>query len=158
MSARSAAPPRARSAAPGALARLRAAVRRIPRGRVATYGQVAAAAGLPGRARLAGHALATAIGDALPWHRVVNAAGRLSVGRADPAAALTQRLRLEREGVTFDARGRVRLARHRWEARGTAPPRPRRGGMATDLRAGAGGVTWRRGAAGAGRRSRGGTR
>lgn len=89
-------------------------VRRIPRGRVASYGQVAALAGLPGRARLTGYALHATSDHLLPWHRVVNAAGHLSLARLDPSGGVTQRLRLEREGVTFDARGRVRLAVHRW--------------------------------------------
>jgi methylated-DNA-protein-cysteine methyltransferase-like protein len=90
------------------------AVRRIPRGRVATYGDVARAAGLPGRARLAGRVLRDAPASAsLPWHRVVGAGGRLSVGAFAPHAALTQRLRLEREGVRFTRGGRVDLRSHR---------------------------------------------
>ncbi len=91
-------------------------VRRIPRGRVATYGDVARAAGLPGRARLVGRVLREAPGGGaldLPWHRVVAAAGILAVGRTAPHAAMTQRLRLEREGVRFTRGGRVDLARHR---------------------------------------------
>jgi len=90
-------------------------VRRIPRGRVASYGQVADLAGLAGHARLAGYALHASAADALPWHRVVNAEGRLSLARTDAAAGMTQRMRLEREGVRFDARGRVDMARHRWK-------------------------------------------
>jgi methylated-DNA-protein-cysteine methyltransferase-like protein len=97
--------------------RIWAVVRRIPRGRVATYGQVAALAGLPGHARLAGYALYAAPEGALPWHRVVNAEGRLSLARKNPSGGLTQRLRLLREGVLFDARGRVDLDRHRWDPR-----------------------------------------
>ncbi len=97
--------------------RIRAVVRRIPTGRVASYGQVAALAGLPRHARLVGYALHAAQPDALPWHRVVNAVGDLSLARLDAAGGATQRLRLAREGVTFDARGRVRLARHRWAPR-----------------------------------------
>jgi methylated-DNA-protein-cysteine methyltransferase-like protein len=89
-------------------------VRRIPRGRVATYGQVADLAGLPGHARQVGYALhALSDGSALPWHRVVNAVGAISL-RAVPGFELEQRLRLEAEGVTFNARGRVPLARYRW--------------------------------------------
>jgi methylated-DNA-protein-cysteine methyltransferase-like protein len=92
-------------------------VRRIPRGRVATYGQVAALAGLPHAPRVAGYALhALPAGSPLPWHRVVAAGGRLSLARLDPGSALTQRMRLEREGVRFDARGRADLARHQWRA------------------------------------------
>ena len=99
--------------------RILAVVGRIPRGRVATYGQVAALAGLAGRPRLAGYALhALPEGTPLPWHRVLGAGGRLSLMRLDPAAATTQRLRLEREGVRFDARGRVRMADHAWRPSG----------------------------------------
>jgi methylated-DNA-protein-cysteine methyltransferase-like protein len=83
-------------------------VRRIPRGRVATYGEVAAKAGFPHAPRLAGYALyALPEGTPLPWHRVVGAGGRLTLARLSPDGALTQRMRLEREGVKFDARGRV---------------------------------------------------
>jgi methylated-DNA-protein-cysteine methyltransferase-like protein len=94
-----------------------AVVRRIPRGRVASYGQVAAVAGLPGHARLVGYALHASTTDALPWHRVVNAQGRLSLARTDVAGGLTQRMRLLREGVSFDGRGRVRMERQRWKPR-----------------------------------------
>jgi methylated-DNA-protein-cysteine methyltransferase-like protein len=91
--------------------RIYAAVARIPRGRVATYGEVAAAAGLPGRARQVGYALhALPEARAVPWHRVVNARGEVSP-RAEPRFETIQRKLLEREGVTFDARGRVVLAR-----------------------------------------------
>jgi methylated-DNA-protein-cysteine methyltransferase related protein len=97
--------------------RIYAVVRRIPRGRVATYGQVAALAGLPGRARQVGYALhALARGTRLPWHRVINAKGEVS-RRRRPGDELSQRLLLEREGVRFDARGRVALARLRWSPR-----------------------------------------
>jgi methylated-DNA-protein-cysteine methyltransferase-like protein len=92
-------------------------VRRIPRGRVATYGQVAAVAGLAGRARQVGYALhALPDGTTVPWHRVINAAGAVS-RRASPGAELTQRQLLEREGVRFNARGRVRLDLVRWRPR-----------------------------------------
>ena len=109
-------PVAARPRAPSATyARIHAVVRAIPRGRVATYGQVAALAGLPHAPRVAGYALhALPPQSPLPWHRVVAAGGRLSITRLDPAAAITQRLRLEREGVRFDARGRVDLQRHGW--------------------------------------------
>ncbi|HTK32863.1 MAG TPA: MGMT family protein [Candidatus Saccharimonadaceae bacterium] len=106
------------AAPPTAYARIYAVVRRIPRGRVATYGRVAALAGLPRAPRVAGYALyALPAGSPLPWHRVVAAGGRLSVARVSPDSALTQRLRLEREGVAFDARGRVVLAAHEWNGR-----------------------------------------
>jgi methylated-DNA-protein-cysteine methyltransferase-like protein len=92
-------------------------VRRIPRGRVATYGQVATLAGLTGHARQVGYAL-NALPDAtaVPWHRVVNAAGRISV-RAAPGGELVQQLLLEKEGVRLDARGRIPLDRIRWQPR-----------------------------------------
>lgn len=98
-------------------ARIFAVVRRIPRGRVSSYGEVAAFAGLAGHARLVGYALHASSPDAVPWHRVVNARGGLSLARIDPDGALTQRLRLEREGVAFDAIGRVRMEDHRWKVK-----------------------------------------
>jgi len=102
----------------GAYARIYAVVRRIPRGRVATYGQVAELAGLAGRARQVGYALhALPAGSTVPWQRVLNAAGGVS-RRASPGGELTQRQLLEREGVRFDARGRARLAAVRWRPRG----------------------------------------
>ena len=98
-------------------AKIYAVVRRIPRGRVATYGQVARLAGLPGHARQVGYALhAMATGKPVPWHRVINARGEISprsFGEADAA----QRHFLEAEGVRFDARGRVDLARFQWRPR-----------------------------------------
>lgn len=92
-------------------------VRRIPRGQVATYGQVASLAGLAGHARQVGYALhALPDGTLVPWHRVVNAAGRIST-RATPGGELVQRLLLAREGVPLDARGRVALDQVRWNPR-----------------------------------------
>lgn len=92
-----------------------AVVRRIPRGRVLTYGDVAALAGLPGHARLVGYALhALPEGSTVPWHRVINAGGGISTGRAMPGGQLVQRFLLEAEGVEFDARGRTSLKRYRW--------------------------------------------
>ena len=101
--------------------RIWAVVRRIPRGRVATYGQIAALAGLHRAARLVGYALHASSEETLPWHRVVNARGRLSVARKDPASAVTQQLRLREEGVTF-AGGLVNLELHRWKPRAAARP------------------------------------
>ena len=77
------------------------AVSLIPRGRVATYGQIAALAGLRGHARLVGYALHALTTDTrVPWHRVVNARGRISP-RAEPAYETLQRRLLRREGVRF---------------------------------------------------------
>jgi len=92
-------------------------VRRIPRGRVATYGQVAALAGMPGHARQVGYALhALPDGSQLPWHRVVNASGRISA-RSVPGPELVQHQRLAREGVAVDAEGRINLNQVRWTPR-----------------------------------------
>ena len=92
--------------------RIYAVIRRIPTGRVATYGQVAELAGFPGHARQVGYALyALREGTDVPWHRVVNARGRLSLGTVIPEGDVEQRIRLEIEGVEFDADGRIDLAR-----------------------------------------------
>jgi methylated-DNA-protein-cysteine methyltransferase-like protein len=93
-------------------------VRRIPRGRVSTYGQIADLAGYPGHARQVGYAMAALpAGSAIPWHRVINAAGMVS-RRKMPGEELSQRQRLEKEGVRFDSRGRVALQKVRWRPRG----------------------------------------
>lgn len=92
-----------------------AVVCRIPEGGVATYGQVATLAGLPGRARLVGYALSALAGrSTIPWHRVVNARGRISSRACGCDADMEQRLRLEHEGVSFDAGGRIPLERFLW--------------------------------------------
>lgn len=96
-------------------ARFHDVVGRIPAGRVATYGQVAAAAGLPGRARLVGYALAALPeGSDVPWHRVINARGEISSRAGDGSAEKIQRLLLESEGVSFDPCGRIDLERFGW--------------------------------------------
>jgi methylated-DNA-protein-cysteine methyltransferase-like protein len=101
----------------GSYEKIYAVVRRIPCGRVATYGQVAHLAGLPGRARQVGYALHGASdGSGLPWHRVINGRGEIS-RRANPGGDEIQRLFLEGEGVGFDLRGRVDLARYQWRPR-----------------------------------------
>jgi len=90
-------------------------VRRIPPGRVASYGQVAAVAGLTTAARQVGYALhALPPGSTVPWHRVLNAQGVISLRDHH---ALTQRMLLMREGVAFDARARVDLTRFGWRPR-----------------------------------------
>jgi methylated-DNA-protein-cysteine methyltransferase related protein len=92
-------------------------VRRIPRGRIATYGQIAELAGLEGHARQVGYALHNlpARSD-VPWHRVVNARGEISPRTAGDSHEL-QRMLLEAEGIEFDLRGRVDLTRYRWKRR-----------------------------------------
>jgi len=101
--------------------RIAAVVRRIPLGCVATYGDVAAAAGLTGRARMVGRYLGAVDGvDALPWHRVIAAGGRIALPDGS-ASRTTQLRRLMAEGVTLTGSGRVDLARHRWQ-RGVLAP------------------------------------
>jgi methylated-DNA-protein-cysteine methyltransferase-like protein len=95
--------------------RIHDVVARIPRGRVATYGQVARLAKLPGQARLVGYALhAIPVGTRLPWQRVVNAKGEISL---PGESAARQRQLLEGEGVRFDSRGRIPLASFQWQPR-----------------------------------------
>jgi methylated-DNA-protein-cysteine methyltransferase-like protein len=91
-----------------------AVVCRIPEGRVATYGQIARLINRPRLARQVGYALA-ALRDAdqVPWHRVVNAQGRVS-RRADPGAEDYQRILLEGEGIGFDEDGRIDLSLYLW--------------------------------------------
>jgi methylated-DNA-protein-cysteine methyltransferase related protein len=103
----------------GTHGKIYAVVRRVPRGRVTTYGDVAVLAGMPGQARLVGYALhALPEHTSLPWHRVINAQGGISLGRAHPGGELVQRQRLEAEGLEFRPNGRVDLKKYRWAARG----------------------------------------
>jgi methylated-DNA-protein-cysteine methyltransferase-like protein len=102
--------------------RIYAVVRRIPRGKVATYGQVAALAGFARHARQVGYALNDLpSGSDVPWHRVVNARGEVSP-RAAPGWEEVQRDLLEQEEVYFGLRERIDLARYGWKPR---TPRPR---------------------------------
>ncbi len=85
---------------------------RIPEGRVATYGQIAALSGIPKGARQVGYAMA-ALGRVqprpdVPWHRVVNAKGESSIGG-------DQVTRLKAEGIVFDENGRIDLKRFGWD-------------------------------------------
>lgn len=89
------------------------AVKQIPRGKVATYGQIAALAGLPRRARLVGQVLSAAGELQVPWHRVINARGKISP-RREPGAEEYQRILLEDEGIVFDGNGRVPLSKFQW--------------------------------------------
>lgn len=93
--------------------RIYAVVREIPEGRVATYGQVAVLAGLPGHARQVGYALHALKDDGVPWHRVINAQGKVSP-RSEPGYDGYQRHLLEEEGVVFKLGGAVDLKRYRW--------------------------------------------
>ena len=90
-----------------------AVVSAIPKGKVATYGQVAELAGLPRRARMVGYALRELPpGSELPWHRVVNRKQEISPRKA--MGHLVQRDLLEREGVIIDERGKIDFARFLW--------------------------------------------
>ena len=101
-------------------------VRRIPRGRVLTYGQVAELAGHPGAARAVGAAMRASTGQGLPWQRVVGKHSR-GLGRVailDPVGGAVQRGLLEREGVIFTDAGYIPLGRYGWtSAARLKPPR-----------------------------------
>jgi methylated-DNA-protein-cysteine methyltransferase-like protein len=84
--------------------KIRAAIMKVPRGQVSTYGAIARAAGLPGGARLVVRTLGQSHG--LPWHRIVAAGGRIAI---PGEGGLDQRFRLEMEGVKFSGR-KVRMA------------------------------------------------
>jgi methylated-DNA-protein-cysteine methyltransferase related protein len=96
---------------------IHAVIRKIPRGRVATYGQIAELAGLPGGARIAAAALKTSKpGHRLPWQRVIGkkgkATGRIAIH--DPIGAAMQRQLLEDEGVAIGDTGTVKLDVYGW--------------------------------------------
>ena len=106
-----------------------ALIRRVPRGQVVTYGQIAAMVRHPRSARAVGGAMKRCPDD-VPWHRVVNAQGGISRRRV-ASGMLTQRIRLEQEGVRL-RRGRVPLRTYQWEpARGVVNGRrtPREWGV-----------------------------
>ena len=97
---------------------LRDVVRKIPRGKVSTYGAIARLAGYPGSARQVVWALQKARG--LPWHRVVGAGGRILLPGEN---GLDQRIRLENEGVKFRS-GKVDLKTCEWRSK-ALPARPK---------------------------------
>jgi methylated-DNA-protein-cysteine methyltransferase-like protein len=98
--------------------RIYAVVARIPRGKVATYGQVAALADLPRQARLVGYALnVLPAGTRVPWHRVVNAKGEISLRSNGLGHDQIQAQLLTREGVRIAA-GKIPLDKQRWQPRG----------------------------------------
>lgn len=97
--------------------RIWSVVKRIPRGRVATYGQIAELADLEGHARQVGYALHNLPENSnVPWHRVINAKGEISPRSAGDSHEL-QLMLLRAEGIAVDVRGRVDLKRFRWESR-----------------------------------------
>jgi len=90
-------------------------VKRIPRGRVTTYGDLARALGVKGGARVVGYAMAGCpAGRGIPWHRVVGAGGRLLIG--EPHASLQRRL-LATEGITIEGK-RIDMQRFAWSPTG----------------------------------------
>ena len=97
--------------------RILEAVRQIPPGYVATYGQVAAAAGYPGRARLVGYVLGRCpLAEEVPWHRVVGASGYISERRG--SGPMEQRRLLAAEGVELGADNRIDLLALQWRFAG----------------------------------------
>ena len=105
----------------GFAARVRAAVRRIPAGRVATYGDIATLAGAPGAARAVGTVLRSCGDGATPCHRVVGSGGTLG-GWTGPLEFKRDRLR--REGIPVDLARVQGFDRHRWPASDVIPPGP----------------------------------
>jgi methylated-DNA-protein-cysteine methyltransferase related protein len=111
-----------RAAASGnSFERIRRVVMKIPRGHVMTYGDVAAAAGMPRAARTVGYAM-RALGPTVPWQRVLGRRNPKSaqITIRDARGKAEQRRLLEKEGVRFDARGGIQLADFGWQ-----PPRLR---------------------------------
>ena len=100
---------------PGFRARVYEVVCRVPAGRVTTYGDVGAVLGSPRVARQVGFALAALPHDTeVPWHRVINAKGTVSA-RGQTDRAIEQELRLQAEGIAFDAAGRCDLRALRYD-------------------------------------------
>lgn len=92
-------------------------VRRIPRGKVATYGQIATLAGLDGHARQVGYALHNLPSPSdVPWHRVINSKGEVSPRTSGDSHEL-QRMLLEGEGVVFSLGGKLDLKLYQWKDR-----------------------------------------
>jgi methylated-DNA-protein-cysteine methyltransferase related protein len=107
--------------------RFYAVIRRIPQGRVATYGQVAALAGLSRRARMVGHALCSPPeGVEIPWQRVVNAQGKISPRHGIGWEEGYQRHLLEEEGVVFSESGRIDLDHFGWDPDARPPKKKKK--------------------------------
>ncbi len=104
--------PAPRVVGPGFNARVYAVVRRVPPGRITTYGDVATVLGSPRVARHVGFALAALRDPTVPWHRVINSRGRISF-KGDTARGIEQQQRLMSEGIIFSAAGVVSLKRFR---------------------------------------------
>ena len=103
---------------PHKYAHIYAVIKKIPKGKVATYGQIAALAGIPRGARQVGTALrSTPDNLKLPWQRVINAQGRISLRLKDWESGGDdyQKVLLENEGVAISAEGKIDLKRFRWQ-------------------------------------------
>ena len=87
--------------------------KQIPSGKVATYGQLATYLGSPRAARAVGYAMFNVPDESIPWHRVINSQGRISIGGHQHRPDL-QRFKLEDEGVEFSESGRVDLNKWGW--------------------------------------------
>jgi len=112
--------------------RIVAAVRRVPKGRVTTYGTIAELAGLEGHARQVGYAMHDLpSGSNVPWHRVVNARGEIRPRSRGDSHEL-QRMLLEAEGVEFDLKGTIDLKLFGWPT----PARPESGSRVSRRRSG----------------------
>ena len=115
-------PDERRVVGPGFHAQVWALVRQVPRGRVATYGQIATLLGSPRVARHVGWAMSAALraDEPVPWHRIINSRGQIS-HRGEVGRGSHQRELLEREGVVFDDRDRIDLDEYRWDFPGVTP-------------------------------------
>jgi len=107
-------------------ARIYEVVKQVPRGKVASYGQIAQIVGAGCDARMVGYAMAgTPEGSDIPWQRIVNREGKISL---PGQGGVIQRMRLEAEGIVFDKRGRIDMKRFGWQGLGQpdepAPPEP----------------------------------
>ena len=92
-------------------------VRQIPFGKVATYGQIADLAGLHGKARLVGYALFKVdvnLND-VPWHRVINAKGKISYSSLRRGGDYLQKHLLEKEGIEFNSKEKINLNLYQWQ-------------------------------------------
>lgn len=97
------------------IAKILSIVKRIPRGRVASYGQVGSLAGLPDHARYVGWVLkGLPKNTSIPWHRVLNRQGHIPV-QGREYEAIEQSRRLKREGIVFDHDGNLPMREYRWD-------------------------------------------
>lgn len=101
-----------------------AIVRQIPKGKVATYGQIAALANMAGQARLVGYALYRVTHDLeVPWHRVINAKGEISQSPFRHGDDDLQRSLLEQEGIQFSLEGKISLQTYLWRPQAEPDPK-----------------------------------